>query len=88
MNPTIEEEISEHPFDIADQAVVQGIALLWGTESRRGPAKLPELWTRVISLSHDNLTNIRSIPIDTDINIVKNIEINDKADEYEDHQRQ
>ena len=77
MNPTIEEEISEHPFDIVDQVDEQGMPLLSGGISKRGPAKLPELWTSVISLSHDNLTNIRSIPIETDIKIVKNIEINE-----------
>lgn len=87
MNPSIEEEISEHPFDLADQAAEFGISSQWGGVSKRGPAKIPELWTRVISLSYDDLNNIRPIAIDIDIDIVKNIENNDYGRDHEEIKR-
>lgn len=56
MDPILEEEISEHPFDPYEQTALHlGQDPNIAVKSKRGGQKLPELWTKVISLSHDNL---------------------------------
>ena len=68
MDQLIEEEISEHPFDPFEQTALHlGQDLNLAAKSKRGPAKLAEMWTRIISLSHDNLQHIRLVPIEQDI---------------------
>ena len=71
MDPILEEEISEHPFDPYEQTALHlGQDPNLTIKSKRGPTKLAEMWTKVISLSYDNLQHIRIGPIDIDIDIV------------------
>ena len=42
--------------------------------SKKGSRRLPEQWTRVISLSHDNVQNLRTFSIDTDLLMASEIE--------------
>ena len=70
MNPLIEEEISDYPFDPLEMGAIQtGAYPGEGVKSRRGAPKLLDMWTRVISFSYDNLQHIRCVPIQTDIEI-------------------
>ena len=83
MNHSFEDEISEHPFDPFElQALQMGQGHATVGKSKRGPIRIPEQWTRVISISHDNLQHIRLVSIETDIAIMQNIEIgNDQQEE-------
>ena len=44
------------------------------TNIKRGRKKLPDLWTRVVSMSCDNLTNIKGYSIATDLLVNEGIE--------------
>ena len=41
---------------------------------KKGSRKLPEQWTRVISLSHDNVQNLETFSIETDLLMASVIE--------------
>jgi len=41
---------------------------------KKGSRKLPEQWTRVISLSHDNVQNLETFSIETDLLMASEIE--------------
>ena len=58
----LEQEISEHPWDPAQADPLQTANPM----EMRGRPKLPELWTRVISVHHDDLTAIECIVIAND----------------------
>ena len=53
---------------------VDGLSASSLVVSKKGSRKLPEQWTRVISLSHDNVQNLRTFSIDTDLLMVSEIE--------------
>ena len=55
----LEQEISEHPFDPAQAAQMPDVNHI----EARGRPKLPELWTRVISVHHDDLNAIEFVVI-------------------------
>jgi hypothetical protein len=75
MNFTVEEEISEHPFDPHELTALQmGAGAGHDRAPRRGAPKLPDLWTRVVSLSHDDIQHLRCKPIQTDITIAETID--------------
>ena len=58
----LEQEISEHPFDPAQAAQMPDV----NPVETRGRPRLPELWTRVISVHHDDLTAIECVVIAND----------------------
>ena len=76
MDPDIQEEISEYPFDPLDPQINQREDYKnQPARLKRGPAKLQDQWTGVISLHRDNLSKIRTRAVENDIAIVKNIDI-------------
>ena len=76
MDPIIKEEISEYPFDPMEVRVNEKEEeRATPAKLKRGPAKLEDQWTRVISLHHDNLTKLRHVSVQNDIQIVRNIDI-------------
>ena len=66
-NFDLDQEISEHPWDPL-QAANQPDADPAGTRGRR---KLPELWTRVISVHHDDLNAIKPVALADDLKLAK-----------------
>ena len=66
-NFDLDQEISEHPWDPL-QAANQPDADPAVTRGRR---KLPELWTRVISVDHAALTAIKPVALAADLKLAK-----------------
>ena len=66
-NFDLDQEISEHPWDPL-QAANQPDADPAVTRGRR---KLPELWTRVISVHHDDLNTIKLVALADDLKLAK-----------------
>ena len=50
-----DEEISEYLHDVIDVVSLDSISDAVDGGLKRGPKKIPELWTRVISMSYDRL---------------------------------
>ena len=67
MNLTTEEEISEFVADPVEQLDADSLEEAKLTETKRGRRAIPEAWTRVISMSTDNLNNLFTYPISTDL---------------------
>ena len=67
MNFTTEEEISEFVADPVEQLDADSLEEAKLTETKRGRRAIPEAWTRVISMSTDNLNNLFTYPISTDL---------------------
>ena len=65
LNIDLEEEISEHPWD---PVLAANQPDNHPTEPR-GRRRLPELWTRVISVHHDNLSAIELVPLAGDLQL-------------------
>ena len=62
-----EEDISEFVRDPMERLDQESVEETKGTDTQRKSRKLPEHWTRVISLSTDNLNNLKIFPISTDL---------------------
>ena len=62
MDLYLEEEISEHPWDPSQAAHLEDAH----PTAARGRPRIPEQWTRVISVTHDNLDAIEIIVIAND----------------------
>ena len=69
------EEADLNEFDDEDSDSVQIKERSFSSEGRssRGRPRIPECWTRVISLSHDNLEKVKIYPISTDLLINPNL---------------
>lgn len=67
MDPDIEEEISEIEVNPYQRNIIEEMQVQEPPKETRGRKKLPELWTRVISLSSDRLDNVRTFSIATDL---------------------
>ena len=65
----IDHEISEHPFDPM-QRDTEPTA---NPKPKRGRPALPELWTRVISVSHDNLAALKTYELRSDLLLAKGL---------------
>lgn len=63
----MDEEISEVPNNPMDLADDEQLGEEEGIRRGRGAPKIPESWTRVISLSTDNLEAITVYPIKEDL---------------------
>ena len=68
MDANFKDEISEYPFDPLDHQVNQREELrAQPAQLKRGPVKIEDQWTRVVSLHYDNLTKIHHLAIQNDI---------------------
>ena len=63
----IDEEISEFIQDPLERLDQESIEQEQAQPRGRGAPKIPEMWTRVISFSSDNLDNLKIYPIAPDL---------------------
>ena len=66
LNLELEEEISEYVQDPVEAQHLQDEELLQPARARGWPRQ-PELWPRVITISHDDLTHIRLYSVANDL---------------------
>lgn len=58
MDPYEDEELSEFIYDAQDGAAFDSVSDISDKVSKRGPKRIPEQWTRVISITYDRLDNL------------------------------
>ena len=63
MNIDLDQEISEHPWDPVLAANQPDI----NPTENRGRRRVPEQWTRVISVHHDDLSTIKPVALADDL---------------------
>ena len=68
-----EEELAEFHVDRADDVEEVEESVGSSLQSRRGRPRIPEQWTRVISLEHDELDQVKSHVLATDLMLTKNL---------------
>ena len=69
-----EEELQEYNIDPQEMMSLDSVSVESAALSKRGPKKIPEKWTRVISMSHDDLRNLRIFETGTDLLIADGYE--------------
>ena len=62
-----EDELSEFMKDPLERANAESVDDPVETETKRKTRKLPDLWTRVISMDSDDLVNLKMHPLATDL---------------------
>ena len=67
MNLNQEEEHSEFITDPVERVDQESVELDKGSDTQKKSRRLPELWTRVISISSDNLTDLKVYSIASDL---------------------
>jgi len=67
MNLNIDEEISEFVLDPKERHDQDSVEEDKDKGTKRGAPRLPEMWTRVISFSTDNLQDLKIFPMATDL---------------------
>ena len=66
MADNTDDELSELILDPGDNDQLEAISVASKESTRRGRKKAEDQWTRVISVSCDDLANIRSFSLATD----------------------
>ena len=68
-----EEELTEFHVDQADAGNEVEESFASSVSSKRGRPRIPEQWTKVISLDHDDLENLRMHVLATDLKMMTNL---------------
>ena len=67
MNLDIDEEVSEFVRDPKERHDQESLEEEKKEETKRGARRIPEMWTRIISFSTDNLQDLKIFPMATDL---------------------
>lgn len=67
MNIDPDEEISEFVKDPMERLDHESVEEAKSVGTKRGRRTIPEAWTRIISISTDNLNELQIYPISTDL---------------------
>ena len=62
-----DDEISEYLHDMVDVVSIDSVSDAADGGLKRGPKKIPELWTRVISMSYDRLDLLKSYSVASEL---------------------
>ena len=62
-----DEEISEYHYDAGDVMSLDTVSNAEDGGLKRGPKKIPELWTRVISISYDRIDQLKSYSVSSEL---------------------
>ena len=74
-----EEELTEYHVDQADAEPDPNDSIASSISSKRGRPAIPEQWTKVISLDHDNLSKVKAYTLASDLLAAPNLPLESSA---------